>query len=67
MAGDRGGSTNSSKPTFNKVVSGNPEGRGGATFSKGIGPIGTYALGTKPSNPVATPPKTGMIKGNKAC
>lgn len=64
---DRGGSTNSSKPTFNKVNQGNPAGRGGATFSKGFGPIGTYALGTKPTNPTNTTNKTGMIKGNKAC
>ena len=48
---DRGGETNSSKPTFDKVNKGNPEGRGGATFSTGIGPIGTYPLGTKPTNP----------------
>lgn len=65
--GDRGGSTNSSTPTFNKVVSGNPEGRGGSTNAP-KGKVGSYQLSgnpsTNPSNPTA---KVGMLKGNKAC
>ena len=48
---DRGGETNSSKPTFNKVTKGNPEGRGGATFSTGIGKVGSYSLDTGGTNP----------------
>ena len=58
--GDRGGSTNSSKPTFGKVTSGNPEGRGGSTNAP-KGPVGSYGLGTKATNPTS---RTGKPTGN---
>lgn len=47
---DRGGSTNSDKPTFNVVNKGNAPGRGGATQSTGIGPVGSYPLNTGSTN-----------------
>lgn len=48
--GDRGGSTNPSTNKFGKVNSGNPEGRGGSTNDP-KGKVGSYALGTQPTNP----------------
>lgn len=57
--------TTNPTPMFTgKVHSGNAAGRGGATNSTGIGPIGTYALGTTSTNPTT---KTAVGKKQPAC
>lgn len=64
MASDRGGSTNSATPTFNKVIKGNPEGRGGSTNDP-KGKVGSYPLSGSPStNPN---PKTKVGAKQPAC